>query len=135
MGIDGDVWLVAGQWDSMEEYMCYIPRTTYEGTFYRAVFALHMENYQQAQQVSLIPPLPPCFVFLSFFPCFFSYLTLFVSSLLLFAVFICFYLGTFSWLSHVKNGGCFLCRKPPATVQCYPFMTMQYFDSQCDHFS
>ncbi|KAK7093536.1 serine/threonine-protein kinase mTOR-like isoform X2 [Littorina saxatilis] len=39
-----------GQWDSMEEYICYIPRVTYEGTFYRAVFALHMENYQQAQQ-------------------------------------------------------------------------------------
>lgn len=45
--------LFSGQWDSMEEYMCYIPRTTYEGTFYRAVFALHMENYQQAQQVGL----------------------------------------------------------------------------------
>ncbi|XP_076451616.1 serine/threonine-protein kinase mTOR-like isoform X2 [Babylonia areolata] len=39
-----------GQWDSMEEYICYIPRTTYDGTFYRAVFALHMENFQQAQQ-------------------------------------------------------------------------------------
>ncbi|KAK7494179.1 hypothetical protein BaRGS_00014652, partial [Batillaria attramentaria] len=39
-----------GHWDSMEEYMCYISRTSYDGTFYRAVFALHMENYQQAQQ-------------------------------------------------------------------------------------
>lgn len=39
-----------GHWDSMEEYMCYIPRTSYDGTFYRAVFALHNENYQQAQQ-------------------------------------------------------------------------------------
>lgn len=39
-----------GQWDSMEEYICYIPRTAYDGTFYRAVFALHMENYQLAQQ-------------------------------------------------------------------------------------
>ncbi|XP_071144772.1 serine/threonine-protein kinase mTOR-like isoform X1 [Mytilus edulis] len=39
-----------GQWDSMEEYMCLIPRTTYDGAFYRAVFALHSENYQLAQQ-------------------------------------------------------------------------------------
>ncbi|CAC5403934.1 MTOR [Mytilus coruscus] len=34
----------------MEEYMCLIPRTTYDGAFYRAVFALHSENYQLAQQ-------------------------------------------------------------------------------------
>ncbi|PVD35573.1 hypothetical protein C0Q70_02536 [Pomacea canaliculata] len=39
-----------GHWDSMEEYMCYIPHPTYDGMFYRAVFALHFENYQQAQQ-------------------------------------------------------------------------------------
>ncbi|KAK3104575.1 hypothetical protein FSP39_005244 [Pinctada imbricata] len=39
-----------GQWDSMEEYMCMIPRTSYDGAFYRAVFALHTENYQLAQQ-------------------------------------------------------------------------------------
>ena len=60
--------LFSGQWDSMEEYMCYIPRTTYEGTFYRAVFALHMENYQQAQQVGLMrlicsSPPPPLLSF------------------------------------------------------------------------
>ncbi|XP_060066726.1 serine/threonine-protein kinase mTOR-like [Ylistrum balloti] len=39
-----------GQWDSMEEYICLIPRTSYDGAFYRAVFALHSENYQLAQQ-------------------------------------------------------------------------------------
>ncbi|XP_062572359.1 serine/threonine-protein kinase mTOR-like [Saccostrea cucullata] len=39
-----------GQWDSMEEYMCLIPRNSYNGAFYRAVFALHTENYQLAQQ-------------------------------------------------------------------------------------
>lgn len=47
----GDVSL-SGHWDSMEEYMCYIPHPTYDGMFYRAVFALHFENYQQAQQVN-----------------------------------------------------------------------------------
>ena len=43
--------IYVGQWDSMEEYMCLIPRNSYNGAFYRAVFALHTENYQQAQQV------------------------------------------------------------------------------------
>jgi FKBP12-rapamycin complex-associated protein len=38
----------------MEEYMCMIPRTTYDGAFYRAVFALHSENFHSAQQVLLI---------------------------------------------------------------------------------
>ncbi|XP_048250308.1 serine/threonine-protein kinase mTOR-like isoform X1 [Haliotis rufescens] len=39
-----------GQWESMEEYMCLIPRTSYDGAFYRAIFALHSENFQLAQQ-------------------------------------------------------------------------------------
>ena len=40
----------AGQWDSIEEYMCLISRTSYDGAFYRAVFALHSENFTVAQQ-------------------------------------------------------------------------------------
>ncbi|XP_060595349.1 serine/threonine-protein kinase mTOR-like [Ruditapes philippinarum] len=39
-----------GQWDTMEEYMLFIPRTTYDGAFYRAVFAVHSENFLLAQQ-------------------------------------------------------------------------------------
>ncbi|KAH3893902.1 hypothetical protein DPMN_018054 [Dreissena polymorpha] len=39
-----------GQWESMEEYMLFIPRTTYDGAFYRAVYAVHSEQYQLAQQ-------------------------------------------------------------------------------------
>ncbi|XP_041377661.1 serine/threonine-protein kinase mTOR-like isoform X2 [Gigantopelta aegis] len=39
-----------GQWDSIEEYMCLISRTSYDGAFYRAVFALHSENFPMAQQ-------------------------------------------------------------------------------------
>lgn len=35
----------------MEEYACMIPRDTYEGAFYRAVLALHMDQFQLAQQV------------------------------------------------------------------------------------
>ena len=46
--------IYVGQWDSMEEYMCLIPRNSYNGAFYRAVFALHTENYQQAQQVQYL---------------------------------------------------------------------------------
>ncbi|KAL3862460.1 hypothetical protein ACJMK2_008424 [Sinanodonta woodiana] len=38
------------QWETMEEYMCFIPRTSYDGAFYRAVFALHSDNNQLAQQ-------------------------------------------------------------------------------------
>ena len=41
---------MTGQWDSMEEYLMFIPRTTYDGAFYRAVFAVHSEQYQLAQQ-------------------------------------------------------------------------------------
>ena len=43
---------ILANWDTMEEYMCFIPRTSYDGAFYRAVFAVHSENYQLAQQVS-----------------------------------------------------------------------------------
>ena len=43
--------VVTAQWDSMEEYMCLIPRTSYDGAFYRAIFALHSDNFQLAQQV------------------------------------------------------------------------------------
>ena len=40
-----------GQWDCMEEYSCMIPRDTYDGAFYRAVLALHMDQFALAQQV------------------------------------------------------------------------------------
>ncbi|WAR26259.1 MTOR-like protein [Mya arenaria] len=39
-----------GHWDSMEEYMLFIPRTSYDGAFHRAVYAVHSEQYQLAQQ-------------------------------------------------------------------------------------
>ncbi|XP_059160425.1 serine/threonine-protein kinase mTOR-like [Physella acuta] len=39
-----------GQWDSVEQYMCLIPRTSHDAAFFRAVYALHCENYQIAQQ-------------------------------------------------------------------------------------
>ncbi|BFZ23557.1 hypothetical protein BsWGS_26596 [Bradybaena similaris] len=39
-----------GQWDSVEQYMFYIPRTSHNAAFFKAVFALHSENYQLAQQ-------------------------------------------------------------------------------------
>jgi hypothetical protein len=42
------------QWDSMEEYLCFIPRTSYDGAFMRAVFALHSEHFQLAQQVGIM---------------------------------------------------------------------------------
>ncbi|XP_027052994.1 serine/threonine-protein kinase mTOR [Pocillopora verrucosa] len=38
-----------GNWDSMEEYTCMIPRETQEGAFYRAALALHQNHFQQAQ--------------------------------------------------------------------------------------
>ena len=34
----------------METYLPYIPRTSHDSAFYRAVFALHQENYHTAQQ-------------------------------------------------------------------------------------
>ncbi|KAK0063750.1 serine/threonine-protein kinase mTOR-like isoform X1 [Biomphalaria pfeifferi] len=39
-----------GQWDSVEQYMCFIPRTSHDAAFFRAVYALHCENYPLAQQ-------------------------------------------------------------------------------------
>ena len=38
-----------GNWESMEEYTCMIPRETQDGAFYRAVLALHQDHFQQAQ--------------------------------------------------------------------------------------
>ena len=38
-----------GNWESMEEYTCLIPRETLDGAFYRAVMALHQDHFQQAQ--------------------------------------------------------------------------------------
>lgn len=43
--------LLAGHWDSMEEYTCMIPRDTHDGAFYRAVLALHQDLFSLAQQV------------------------------------------------------------------------------------
>lgn len=48
-----DVCVSAGQWDSMEEYTCMIPRDTHDGAFYRAVLALHQDLFSLAQQVIL----------------------------------------------------------------------------------
>lgn len=46
-----DICVSAGQWDSMEEYTCMIPRDTHDGAFYRAVLALHQDLFSLAQQV------------------------------------------------------------------------------------
>lgn len=37
------------QWDAMERYVNCIPRDTQDGAFYRAVLAIHKEQYDQAQ--------------------------------------------------------------------------------------
>lgn len=50
--IDCIVVIPVGNWDSMEEYTCMIPRETQDGAFYRAALALHQNHYQQAQAVS-----------------------------------------------------------------------------------
>lgn len=39
-----------GQWDSMEEYVCVIPRQSLEGAWYRAVLATYQDQYHLAQQ-------------------------------------------------------------------------------------
>lgn len=44
--------ILVGNWDSMEEYTCMIPRETQDGAFYRAALALHQNHFQQAQAVS-----------------------------------------------------------------------------------
>lgn len=48
-----DICVSAGQWDSMEEYTCMIPRDTHDGAFYRAVLALHQDLFSLAQQVTI----------------------------------------------------------------------------------
>ena len=52
LGFGCSRWLLAGQWDSMEDYACMIPRDTYDGAFYRSVLALHMDQFTLAQQVT-----------------------------------------------------------------------------------
>lgn len=42
------------QWDSMDQYVSCIPRDTTDGAFYRAVLAVHREQYATAQQVKNI---------------------------------------------------------------------------------
>lgn len=42
--------LCVGQWDSMEEYVCMIPRDSYDGAFGRAVLALHGDQFEYVQQ-------------------------------------------------------------------------------------
>ena len=42
-----------GQWDDMDEYVCFIPRDTLEGAFYRAVMALHQDHFVLAQKVGI----------------------------------------------------------------------------------
>ena len=37
----------------MEEYTCMIQRETLDGAFYRAVFALHQNNFTRASSVSV----------------------------------------------------------------------------------
>ncbi|XP_056399106.1 serine/threonine-protein kinase mTOR isoform X3 [Hyla sarda] len=38
------------KWDSMEEYTCLIPNDTHDGSFYRAVLALHQDLFSLAQE-------------------------------------------------------------------------------------
>lgn len=42
------------EWNMMEEYTKYLPHDTQEGAFYRAVLAVHKDQYRSAQQVRLI---------------------------------------------------------------------------------
>lgn len=39
-----------GKWESMEQYVSCIPQDTQDGAFYRAVLAVHREQYTVAQQ-------------------------------------------------------------------------------------
>ena len=41
------------QWDSMDRYVSCVPRDTTDGAFYRAVLAVHRDQYSTAQQVSV----------------------------------------------------------------------------------
>ena len=45
-----------GEWSMMEEYSRCIPRDTNEGSFYRAVLAVHKDQHHVAQQVCLYIP-------------------------------------------------------------------------------
>lgn len=40
-----------GQWESMEKYVNFIPKDTQDGAFYRAVLAIHDEQYDVAHQL------------------------------------------------------------------------------------
>ena len=42
-----------GEWSMMEEYSRCIPRDTNEGSFYRAVLAVHKDQHHVAQQVCI----------------------------------------------------------------------------------
>lgn len=39
------------RWESMEEYVCLIPRDSLDGAFYRAVLALHQDQFKYAQDL------------------------------------------------------------------------------------
>lgn len=43
-----------GQWDAMERYVSYIPRDTTDGAFYRAVLAVHRDQFITASEVSAL---------------------------------------------------------------------------------
>ncbi|CAG5108662.1 Similar to Mtor: Serine/threonine-protein kinase mTOR (Rattus norvegicus), partial [Cotesia congregata] len=40
-----------GQWESMEKYVALVPKDTQDGAFYRAVLAIHNEQYNVAHQL------------------------------------------------------------------------------------
>ncbi|XP_034935910.1 serine/threonine-protein kinase mTOR [Chelonus insularis] len=40
-----------GQWESMEKYISLVPKDTQDGAFYRAVLAIHKEQYNVAHQL------------------------------------------------------------------------------------
>ncbi|OQV15683.1 Target of rapamycin [Hypsibius exemplaris] len=39
------------RWETMEEYVCHIPRDSLDGAFYRAVLALHQDQFPYAQSL------------------------------------------------------------------------------------
>lgn len=43
--------LLSEKWHSMEDYTTLIPSDTHDGSFYRAVLALHQDLFSLAQQV------------------------------------------------------------------------------------
>ncbi len=40
-----------GQWDSMEEYVRSIPKSTMEGSFYQSLLHIHHRQFDSAQKV------------------------------------------------------------------------------------